>query len=218
MQYSFVLPLIFFFVYINKTRKSNVCIIILIYCIIFFCLNFFYENIPKDTTSKKVYYFSYTLCEYLTFAAIFWLKIKNLILKRLIALISVLFILFQIIYFSTVRLKRLDTVPIGVETILIYFFAIYFLYEEFRNTKKTSLLSDHFFWISIGILFYLGGAFFFYILANHLDRNEVNDYWYLSYNADIVKNLLFTVAIYIYGRKAPSLNSQNKAVPYLDMI
>lgn len=67
-------------------------------------------------------------------------------------------------------------------------------------------------------MFYFAGAFFFYILANHLDKKEVNEYWYLSYNADIVKNLFFTIAIFIFAKNAKQTNQRSKAIPYLDMI
>lgn len=67
-------------------------------------------------------------------------------------------------------------------------------------------------------MFYLAGAFFFYILANHLDKKEVNEYWYLSYNADIIKNILFAVGILVYAKNSEYSKQRNTSIPYLDMI
>lgn len=67
-------------------------------------------------------------------------------------------------------------------------------------------------------MFYLAGAFFFNLLANYLDKKEVNEYWYLSYNADIIKNILFTVGILIFTKNSEQSKQRNKNIPYLDMI
>ena len=67
-------------------------------------------------------------------------------------------------------------------------------------------------------MFYLAGAFFFNLLANHLDKMVVTEYWYLSYNADIVKNILFSVSILIFAKNSAHINQRNTRIPYLDMI
>ena len=188
------------------------------YCILFFGLNFFYDYFIKDPLLKKLYYFTYTLLEYVSFACIFWLGIKNASFKRFILFLSLLFVVFQIIYYSAFTLRRLDTVPIAIESFLIFIFIIYYLYEQFRSTKTATLYSNYLFWISIGIMFYLAGAFFFNLLANHLDRKVVTEYWYLSYNADIVKNILFSVGILIFAKNSAQSNQRNTTIPYLDMI
>src|SRR5688572_19263408 len=95
-QYSFVLPVLIALFFYKKIRSEAVCTIIVFYCIIFFLLNFYFESFPKTTSSRKIYYFSYTFFEYLTFASIFWLKIQNKIFKRFVLLSSLFFVGFQI--------------------------------------------------------------------------------------------------------------------------
>ncbi len=67
-------------------------------------------------------------------------------------------------------------------------------------------------------MFYLAGAFFFNLLANHLDKREVNEYWYLSYNADIIKNILFTVGVLVFAKNSAESKHRSTNIPYLDMI
>lgn len=217
LQYSFVLPPLFFFFYFKKARLSPTCITIIFYCFIFFIFNFYSDAIMK-IASKKGYYFLYTLLEYISFALIFYYKAKSKNFKRLIILFTVSFIVFQVIYYSVIKFRRLDTVPIGVETILIFIFIIFYLYEEFKNPKSTTLYLNYTFWISTGVMFYLAGAFFFNILANHLDRAMIQEYWYLSYNADIIRNILFAVSIYVYAKHELIARKSSNHVPYLDMI
>lgn len=181
-------------------------------------MNFFYDELPKSPIIRRIYYSGYTLIEYLSFAFIFWIIIKNKNFRKFILFLSFLFIVFQIIYYSTVNFKRLDSVPVGLETIIVFIYIIYFLFEEFKNTKNSSLYDNYLFWICIAIMFYLAGSFFFYILANHMDKTEIANYWYLSFNADIIKNILLAISIIIFGKKFNIKNQGPKTIPYLDII
>lgn len=71
------------------------------------------------------------------------------------------------------------------------------------------------FWIAVGILIYLGGSFFFYILTNHIPREQIYKYKLLTYIAEIIKNILFAVALLMYLRKRPE-NDKKVKVPNLD--
>ena len=113
--------------------------------------------------------------------------------------------------------RRLDTVPIGIETIIIFLLVFMFFYEQFKNVKEKSLHANYFFWIAIGIMIYLGGTFFFNILANHMNKEDLLVYWTFSYFADILKNLFFTIAIITFGRYFIAHNKKKIDVPYLDM-
>jgi len=112
--------------------------------------------------------------------------------------------------------KRLDTVPIGVETIIVFVFVFLFFYDQFKNIKEKPLHTNHYFWIAIGILLYLGGSFFFNLLANHMDPKQLSIYWDFSYLADILKNIFFGIALITYGIHYKA--ATNKNIPYLDMI
>jgi len=112
----------------------------------------------------------------------------------------------------------LDTVPVGVETILIFIFIFLFFYEHFNDTKNEYIYHNYCFSIAIGILIYLGGSFFLNILADLLGKAEAHKYWYLTYIAEIIKNILFSIAIIIYVRKPGKKESKTASIPYLDMI
>jgi hypothetical protein len=68
-------------------------------------------------------------------------------------------------------------------------------------------------------LIYLGGSFFFFILVEHLNDDQLTTFGNLTYVAEVIKNLLFVLAIFIYGRypfDKPEKNSNS--VPFLDLI
>lgn len=191
--------------------------LIAIYGIICFLFIFFYQDIPKDL--RKYLKTSYTFFEYAVFAAIFYINIKQKKIKLFIVLISIIFLAFQFFYVLTVNVKRLDSVPIGIETILLLFYTLYFFYESFKDFNKSHLYKHYAFWIGIGILIYLGGSFFFFILIDQLTKDEINAFGNITYVTEIVKNILFITALYVYSKfSLKEILGKKISIPYLDHI
>jgi len=68
-------------------------------------------------------------------------------------------------------------------------------------------------------MIYLGGSFFFNILANHLDPKQLSEYWNLTFLADIFKNIFIAIAIFVYAvNPKDTTKKQSSSIPYLDMI
>ena len=110
---------------------------------------------------------------------------------------------------------NLDSLAIGIETIIVFVYNFYYLYQEFRNPQSLSIVKNPMFWVVSGMIFYLAGSFFFNILANHFSEVEWNKYWYYSYSFDIIKNVLFAIAITFFAKQ----NRKNikEITPYLDI-
>lgn len=187
------------------------------YGLVFFILLFFYYDIPKDI--KKYYQGFYTFLEFAFFAFFFWINVRSKRVKGIIIIISILFFAFQVLYVLTTKTKGLDSVPIGVETILILFFVIYFFYQ-FSKDLSTQYIYNHYgFWISVGVLIYLGGSFFFFILFEHLSDEQITAFGNMTYVAEIIKNMLFATALFIYSRYPfEKTKDKNESIPFLDMI
>ncbi len=188
---------------------------------IFSVLSAYIYNFTKVTF---LYFTVFTFLEYFFFTAILWLSISNKRFKTIMLLFSVLFVSFQAIsYFLTLNSKirsdaYLDSIPVGIETILIFIYISFFFYESLKSSTDQHIYTNPFFWITIGMLIYLGSTFFFNILLNYIDPSEVDKYWFLTYIADIIKNLFFCVALIIYilnPHREKSL--QGSSVPYLDL-
>lgn len=210
-----LLPLSFLF--LRFKFKDRVPAILCLYGITFFVLLVLYfDYVPKPY--KWYYQIMYTFLEYLAFTFIFWNNIRNSNFKKFIVVVSFLFFVFQVFFAITTSLKRLDSIPVGIETIFIFIYIFYFFYE-FSKTVKDIFIYNHFsFWIAVGILIYLGGSFFFYILINNLDHSEVEKFGNMTYIAEIIKNLLFVFALFLY-KKFPTNRTHNlpKNIPNLDM-
>jgi hypothetical protein len=202
---------------VRKKNSSTVPKVMALYGILCFCFLYFYYDIPIKLTQNLQT--AYTFFEYAVFTYIFWVNFKNKKIKNVVILISILFFCFQLLYLLSGKVKNLDSVPIGIETIIQLFFIFHFFYQ-FSKDLSTAYIYNHYgFWISVGILIYLGGSFFFFILFDHLTKAQVTTFGKLTYVAEIIKNLLFALAIFIQT-KYPFQNKKQKteSIPYLDLI
>jgi hypothetical protein len=133
-------------------------------------------------------------------------------------ILSIGFVIFQSVYLlNAADNNDLDSLSIGVETILLFSYVICFFLEQFRTTK-ISIYNHYCFWICVGILIYLGGSFFFYILANHMTAAEIDKYWELTYIGEIIKNIFFSYSVFLFMKQRKNNDVKNKILPNLDMV
>jgi len=206
-----LLPLAFLF---TKFKKRD-SLLVGIYGFILFFPVFYGNKTPQEY--QKLFLVSYTFIEYLFLTALIWLNIESKYFKKLIFVLSCSFLIFQIFFFLIGNMSRLDSIPIGIETLLLLSYIFIFFYEQFKNQKTVYIYNHHCFWLSVGILIYLGGSFFFNILANHIDKKQLNDYWQLTLIGEILKNVFFIVAILIFFNNSAKENrNRDMAIPFLD--
>lgn len=218
LTYSYLIfPLLLLFF---KVKFKDILILLLaLYGIAFFTLIFIVDDVPDGL--KRYYNAFYTFLEYSFFTFIFWRQINSKFFRKFVIIASVLFLFFQLYYISNTAFERLDSVPIAIETILIFIYVFFFFYDFSKNIKATFIYNHYCFWFSVGILIYLGGSFFYYILVNHLDEKKEVDILFanLSYVAETIKNILFAIAMIILQKfTINKIHNHPKNIPNLDMI
>lgn len=188
--------------------------IIALYSLIFFIvLRFISDNIPEKF--ERLFNGTYTLIEYTFFTYFLFININKVAIKKLIGFSFVLFLFAFLIYLNLTNL-RYDTVLIGVETILVLIYIFLFFYEYFNNIYTEYIYTNYCFWLSIGMLLYLSGSFFIYILTNHFTHDERTGFWFLTYIVETIKNGFFSLAIFIYARDKTKQKKSIQNIPYLD--
>lgn len=191
--------------------------ILAIYGLVFFLLLNFYNDVPRQYL--PFYDNLYTFIEYFSFATIFYLILNKKSYKKVILILSSFFIVFEIAHFLFIKNIRTDSIAIGVESILIFIYIFLFFTESLDNPKNEFIYSHYGFWISIGLLIYLGGSFFINLLANSLSQEEFLKYWYLNYIADTVKTLFFAIGLLMLITKRKNREIlKHSSIPHLDMI
>jgi hypothetical protein len=216
VAYSYLLlPLSFLIA--KKKYKSNIPILLTVYGLVCFVFLFFYWDFSKNlrVNLQSIY----TFFEYSVFAYVFYINIKNRVIRNIIVAISVLFFCFQTFYIFYRETSRLDSIPIGIETIVLLFYIIYFFYQFSKELSTTYIYNHYAFWISVGVLIYLGGSFFFFILVDHLSNDQREAFGDLTYVTEMIKNILFSVAIFtVYKYPFQKIKNHQDSIPYLDMI
>ena len=213
------MPILLFFLFFQKTKKQNSLWAIILFAILTFA-NFFLEDyVPKRPVPRKIFLGFTTFYEYSLFALFHWGNIKSKRFKNAILLLSISFVVFLIVYYANAEFKRIDSFPIGIESILLLIFSSYFFYEEINNPNVLFIYNDYKFWVTTGIMIYISGSFFIYIFANQIPKNEIDLYWSFTYIFLGIMNILFSVGIIMLGLKPIQKHQTNAKANhhYLDI-
>ena len=143
VTYSYlILPILYL---ITRTKKRDAKILA-IYGIVFWLLLFFYHDIPRSIR-KTAYQPVYTALEYLFFTALFYCNITTQKFRKLIIALSISFLVFQILYVFLFEKGRVDSIPIGVESILVFIYISLFFLENLKTPGGEYIYNNHcFYW------------------------------------------------------------------------
>jgi len=189
-----------------------------LWVIFFYCVvvalndNILFKYIPEDRF--HIVFSSFTLIEYLSFSLFLWLNTENARFRRLLAAFSAFFALFIVLYFIIVPFNFIDSVPIGIETILVIGLSVYFLFEQVNKTTIL-LYNTAGFWIITGFLIYLAGSLFIYLYASQVEIDELYKFFYVTYIFTSLKNIFISIAFWVQYRQ-PKIQHTHEFQPYLN--
>jgi hypothetical protein len=213
------LPIFFFLFFLKTSRKEKPLWIILCYVSLNILISFSDPYTQSSPLLKIITYAFSTFYEYSLFTYFIWINIKSKKFRKFIAFASILFVIFLLIFYTNVKFIRLDSVPIGVESILILIFASYFFYEQVNNPQVLFIYNDYKFWIITAMMIFLSGSFFIYIFVNQIPKSELSQYWSFIQIFFLLMYILFSIGIIILGLK-PNQKHHTKPKPnyhYLDI-
>jgi hypothetical protein len=144
--------------------------------------------------SAKLFLSTYTLVEFFLFSYFIWFIIDNRKFKKVIATVSTLFVIFICYYFFTTKWNFFDSVPVACESILIFTFSLYYLFEQINKPRVLFIYNTSMFWIILGFLVYLAGCFFIYTFADEIGRNGLHEFWFVTFIFNIIKYIFFSIA------------------------
>jgi hypothetical protein len=133
--------------------------------------------------------------------------------------LGLLFIAFLLYFNLSTDFTRIDSIPIGIESIIIISFAFYFLYEKIKTPTAVFITSDYKFWIILGMIIYLAGSFFIYIYGEQLNKEEWKKLKHLPLLFYIIRALFYSIGLIVFS-KAPveTKKLKEKTIPYLDPL
>lgn len=209
---SNIIVLLIFIFSFHRIKKEKGLIAIAIYCFADLLINFF----PYFLNSKPLFYIVgafFTFIEYAIFAFFIWTNLVSRRAKKFILFGSIAFFLTTTYYNIRTNFHNIDSVPIGMETILILVFSFYYLYEQMNNTNTLFIYTQYQFWIVVGFLIYLAGSFFVYIYASQIEHDLLNQYWFLTNVFYVLMNSFFVIGILMSKKK---IKKPIFSTPYLN--
>lgn len=212
-----LLPIILFIYLLFKGQKkiSKGLWVIFIYCVLVALNDILLFNLVPDAHSN-ILFSTFTLMEYLAFSLFLGFHSENKKLRRLLSIVFVLFSVFICTYFLIVPFDFIDSVPIGVETILVIGFSVYFLYEMVNKTTNL-LYNTTEFWIITGFLIYLAGSFFIYLYANQVDLRELKKFFFVTYMFTSIKNIFISIGFWLWAQQPKdSIHHPREYQPFLN--
>ena len=176
------------------------------------------DNIHRDNHLLRRFLInSFTFFEYFFLALFLWINLASKKARKVLVILSSLFFLFLIYFYISSHFSRIDSIPIGIESIIIISFSFYFFYEKIKSPTLNYIYNDYRFWILIGMILYLAGSFFIYIYGEQLDPVAWKKFRYLTVVFYIIRSLFFIIGIVIFlntPKEKPPLS--NKKIPFLD--
>ena len=173
--------------------------VITAYAISSFVINYW---ITVTSTTNTALYEVFTLIEIFLFLAFIYTQVKSHKTKSLAIVVGILYTIFFLIYTLLLKAVRgIDSIPIGVETIIILGCSFYYLYERMNDTTTLFIYNTYQFWIILGIVLYLAGSFFIYVFASYLrNYDDIKQFWMITNVFSTIKNIFFCIAIYIHAK------------------
>jgi hypothetical protein len=137
----------------------------------------------------------------MSFTGFLYVQICKKVVRRSVLLVGSAFVLSTVLFsYLNSQVRTIDSIQIGIETIIILLFSFYYLYERMNDTTTLYIYSTFHFWIVLGMVLYLSGSFFIYIFADTLPKTEVNRYWFITNILSIMKNIFFAIAIIVNSK------------------
>jgi hypothetical protein len=197
---SFISIGLFFF---NK-RKGTGLIFIFYYLLASVLTDLFFFALIKHLTNNQfITYRIFTLVEYSLVTSFLYINIKSKGFKRIIVILSVLFLTFSIFDLINSGSKTFDSSPTGIACILILSYSIYYLFEKIKTPDSLFLYSTANFWIVVALIIFFSGTFFIYIFSqsNFNNPDFKSTFNIINSSFNILKNLLFSIAFLIKPEK-----------------
>ena len=217
-RYTDLLPVLLFvfFAFRKKVEEINKGL----WVIFFYCLlvalydNIFYSFVPDDYLN--IVSSSFTLIEYFVFSYFLFVKTYSTKFKRTLSILFILFALFIILYVINVPFNHIDSVPVGIETILVIILSVYFLYEQVNKSIEV-IYNTPAFWVITGFLFYLAGSFFIYLYANNIPYEELKRIWFVTYISTTIKTIFLAIAFWVaFHNKNNNTSNPREYQPFLN--
>ena len=171
-----------------------------------FLSRFFQLHLGSEILSYRLF----TVVEFLIFICFIYINASNKKIKKFALLSVLVFFISLIIDLGKFNVYDFDSLPSGVESILIITLTIICIREKLMSEKMLTQIDI---WVHFANLLYFSGLFFLFILSQKNIHNSefANIFSIATAVFNIIKNLIYSTGIIIY-------KNSNKYTPFANNL
>jgi hypothetical protein len=145
----------------------------------------------------------YNVIEYSLLAYLFFLYVKNKVVRKVLISSIIPFTVFALYDYFTASKPALPFLPLIFEYLFLLIFIIYFFFEVLQETVIEPIYHKSIFWISVAFILNFSGNFFLLLSSvNSFDNEAFRDTFTIIYSSvTILKNVLLCISVYIKENK-----------------
>jgi len=213
IAFSYILPIVCFLVFCLKNTKKELWVIFF-YIILSLGFDFFRFLLHlENETVYSIVNGIFTICEYTIFAYFFFTVINTPITKKILAIVSIIMFLLIVIIFISSNKRNFDSASASIESITIIVFSLIYLFRQINQPQEHFIFLSPNFWVVLGILIYMSGTLFLFIMASNLSDTELQKYWIIINISNAITNIIFCIAFLVNRFAAPNPSAEK---PYKD--
>lgn len=167
-----------------------------------------YEYVGTDLFQiTSSYWFKlYSLLEFVTLAYFFYQLLQKKYKSYFLVFSIIYLVLFSIIliYWDESTRFKTDSYLSLIEIVLVYFFTIVWLKNIFSNSSEYNFVQTSNFYFISGIVLYLSGTFFLYLLGDSILKDEklnLEDFWILNIVFNIILRIFLILGVWKIQQK-----------------
>lgn len=157
----------------------------------------------------------YNILEYSLLSYLFYLNIKNKIIRNILVVSPLPFILFCIYDFLISTKPNLPFLPLIFEYLILLLFIVYFFFEVIQETVVEPIYHKTIFWISVAFIINFSGNFFLFLYSKTSYNDEAfrRQFLIIYSSVTIIKNILLCIAVAL---KETKIDNQNLNLSSID--
>ena len=156
---------------------------------------YIYNSFPSYFVVIRIY----NVLQYSILSYLFYLYIKNKVLRHILLYSIIPFIVFSILNFLNATKPGIPFLPLIFEYLILLAFIIYFFFEVIQETVVEPIYHKPIFWISVGFIINFSGNFFVLLSSiKSFDDESFRDVFTVIYSSvTIIKNILLSISLTI---------------------
>lgn len=207
-----LIPIIFFGIFCRK-RISKELWVFFIYCLASLLVDLFLATSFWASEHRFSIWNFFDVFEIVILSYFFYLIIHQRVIRLIIILLAILYITFYFFYSKSDNDQYHSTIGVVGSIIILIFTLFYIMYIMKPTLEPISILTPAFL-ISIALLISVSSTLFLNIIANKLTIIEMEKYWNISNYSNILTNLIYSFAFFLFYYQQKSKSPESHSVDF----